>query len=212
VSSTAILVAVIDAPWGPLSVAVSDRGVVAAENLTPPAAFAAGVERRLGASVIDRGGDASPRQRQLRDQAVGEFRAYLAGERRDFSVPLDMVARSPWDRAVFEGVREIPYGSVTSYGRLARHIGRPGAARAAGGAIGRNPIAILVPCHRVIAGDGTLGGYGGEWWGTLQQLLDLKRALLALEGVVLPVSRWAGDPPLVETVPNTAASAGTLPG
>jgi O-6-methylguanine DNA methyltransferase len=189
--------AVIDAPWGPLSVAVSDRGVVAAENLTPPA-FAAGVERRLGATVIDRGGDASPRQRQLLDQAVEELRSYLAGERREFTVPLDVVARSSWDRAVLDGVRDIPYGSVTSYGRLARHIGRPGAARAAGGAIGRNPIAILIPCHRVIAGDGTLGGYGGDWWGTREQLLQLKRELLVLEGLVLPVSRWAGDPPLVE--------------
>jgi len=204
--------AVIDAPWGPLSVAVSDRGVVAAENMTPPAAFADGLERRFGVTVVDRRNDASPRQRQLLDQAVDEFRSYLAGDRREFALPLDIVVRSPWDRAVLGAVRDIPYGSVTSYGRLARHIGRPGAAPAAGGAVGRNPIAILIPCHRVIAGDGTLGGYGGDWWGTREELLDLKRALLALEGVVLPVSRWAGDPPLVETVPNAAAPAGTLPG
>src|SRR6266566_5595562 len=105
-SGIAILMTVIDAPWGPLSVAVSDRGVVAAENLTPPDAFAAGVERRLGATVIDRSLDASRRQRQLRDQAVDEFRAYIAGDGRQFFVPLDIVARSPWDRAVFDGVRD----------------------------------------------------------------------------------------------------------
>jgi methylated-DNA-[protein]-cysteine S-methyltransferase len=76
---------------------------------------------------------------------------------------------------------------VTSYGRLARAIGRPGAARAAGGAVGRNPIGLLIPCHRVIAGDGSIGGYGGDWMGSREQLLDIKRELLALEGIGLPV-------------------------
>jgi methylated-DNA-[protein]-cysteine S-methyltransferase len=67
-------------------------------------------------------------------------------------------------------------------------IGRRGAARAAGGAVGRNPIALLVPCHRVIAGDGSLGGYGGDWYGTREQSLAIKRELLEREGVALPAS------------------------
>ena len=75
----------------------------------------------------------------------------------------------------------MPWGEVTSYGRLAREIGRPGAARAVGGAVGRNPIGLIVPCHRVIAGDGSLGGYGGSWLGDREALLAIKRRLLALE-------------------------------
>ena len=66
---------------------------------------------------------------------------------------------------------------------MARRIGRPGAARAVGGAVGRNPVGLLIPCHRVIAGDGTLGGYGAAAWGGREAALDLKQALLALEGV-----------------------------
>jgi methylated-DNA-[protein]-cysteine S-methyltransferase len=78
---------------------------------------------------------------------------------------------------------------VTSYGRVARRIGRPGAARAVGGAVGRNPIGIVIPCHRVVAGDGSIGGYGGDWWGSREALLEVKRELLRLEGVDLPATR-----------------------
>ena len=80
-------------------------------------------------------------------------------------------------------VRGIPPGSTVSYGEVARMIGRAGAARAVGGAVGRNPIGLVIPCHRVIAGDGSLGGYGGGWWGGRQAGLELKRELLAREGV-----------------------------
>jgi O-6-methylguanine DNA methyltransferase len=81
---------------------------------------------------------------------------------------------------------------VTSYGRLAGAIGRRGAARAVGGAVGRNPIGLAIPCHRVIAGDGTIGGYGGDLFGSRDELLDIKRELLSLEGVTLP-SRFLRD-------------------
>jgi len=70
-------------------------------------------------------------------------------------------------------------------------IGRAGAARAVGGAVGRNPVGLVVPCHRVIAGDGTLGGYGGGWWGGRQAGLELKRELLAREGVHVQMLRGA---------------------
>ena len=103
-----------------------------------------------------------------------------------FDLPLDLSGLSAWDRRVLEGARGIPYGEVTSYGRLATAIGHHGAARAVGGAMGRNPLWILVPCHRVIAGDGTLGGYGGTDRVSREAALDFKRRLLASEGVEIP--------------------------
>ena len=102
------------------------------------------------------------------------------------SIPIDIGDRSAWDRLVLDGVRTIPRGTTASYGEVARRIGRPGAARAVGGAVGRNPVGLLVPCHRVIAGDGTLGGYGVAAWGGVEAALDLKQALLRLEGVEVP--------------------------
>jgi methylated-DNA-[protein]-cysteine S-methyltransferase len=72
-------------------------------------------------------------------------------------------------------------------------VGRPGAARAVGGAIGRNPVGLVIPCHRVIAGDGSLGGYGGEWLDDREAMLAVKRALLELEGIDLPANRWLDD-------------------
>jgi methylated-DNA-[protein]-cysteine S-methyltransferase len=101
-------------------------------------------------------------------QSVSEqLAAYFCGELRDFDIPLRMPG-TPFQCQVWEGLRAIPYGSTVSYAELARRIGRPGASRAVGSANGRNPISIVVPCHRVIAADGTLGGYGGglerkEW-------------------------------------------------
>ncbi len=99
--------------------------------------------------------------------------AYFHGKRRDFEFPMRMEG-TPFQRLVWDGLRTIPYGSTTSYAELASRIGRPGASRAVGSANGRNPIAIIVPCHRVIAADGTLGGFGGG--------LDRKEWLLEHEG------------------------------
>ena len=98
-------------------------------------------------------------------------------------LPIDVRDRSAWDRLVLDGVRSIPRGEVASYGEVARRIGRTGAARAVGGAVSRNPVGLLVPCHRVIAGDGSLGGYGVAAWGGREAALEVKRGLLALEGV-----------------------------
>jgi O-6-methylguanine DNA methyltransferase len=123
----------------------------------------------------------------FRDRAVAAVAAYFDGRPEALTeLPLDLDGRPDWDLAVLGGVRRVPYGQVTSYGRLAREIGRPGAARAVGGAVGRNPVGLAIPCHRVIAADGSLGGYGGDWWGTREQLLEIKRELLAREGVTLP--------------------------
>ena len=89
-----------------------------------------------------------------------QLEEYFRGERRGFDVPLD-VDGSPFQREVWNALGLIPYGATESYGRLAERVGRPGAARAVGGANGRNPVPIVVPCHRVIGSSGALTGYGG---------------------------------------------------
>jgi len=91
---------------------------------------------------------------------VEQLEAYFAGSREDFDVPLDLQG-TDFQRSVWAGLLEIPYGETMSYGELARRVGRPGASRAVGLANGRNPVAIIVPCHRVIGADGTMTGYGG---------------------------------------------------
>lgn len=104
---------------------------------------------------------------------------YFTGQRRTFDVPL-ATAGSPFQRRVWHALREIPYGQTTSYGELARRIGVPSASRAVGVANGHNPIAVIVPCHRVIGADGSLTGYGGG--------LERKRLLLDLEAGLIPLA------------------------
>jgi len=99
---------------------------------------------------------------------------YFAGSRREFDLPL-RAAGTAFQQSVWRELREIPYGETWSYGQLAKRIGNPNGSRAVGLANGRNPISILVPCHRVIGADGSLTGYGGG--------LDRKRWLLAHEGL-----------------------------
>jgi methylated-DNA-[protein]-cysteine S-methyltransferase len=124
-------------------------------------------------------GPAAELATRARDATV----AFLAGDDVDLtSLRIEVGDVSAWDRRVLDGVRTIPRGATASYGEVARRIGMPGAARAVGGAVGRNPVGLLVPCHRVIAADGTLGGYGAAAWGGMEAALDLKQALLRLEG------------------------------
>jgi methylated-DNA-[protein]-cysteine S-methyltransferase len=105
--------------------------------------------------------------------AAAQLDEYFAGERRDFDLELDLRG-TEFQRAVWDELLRIPYGETMSYGELARRLGRPERVRAVGAANGRNPVAIVAPCHRVIGADGSLTGYGGG--------LDRKRALLAVEG------------------------------
>ena len=117
-------------------------------------------------------------------RAQSAFERFLGGDLAALDdLPIDVADRTGWDRDVLAAVRTIRPGSTASYGDVARMVGKPGAARAVGGAVGRNPLGLVVPCHRVIAGDGTIGGYGGGWWGGRQAGLELKRELLAREGV-----------------------------
>ncbi len=104
--------------------------------------------------------------------AAEQIDAYLAGERADFDLPL-APAGTPFEEEVWRALRTIPYGDTWSYQQLADHLDRPGAARAVGRANGRNPLWVVVPCHRVIGSNGSLTGYAGG--------LDVKRRLLELE-------------------------------
>jgi methylated-DNA-[protein]-cysteine S-methyltransferase len=175
----------IDAPWGPIRLAATARGLTALDQLVTDEAFVERVERRFGEApvVVDDAPRGSRAAAHLR-AAIEAVAAFLGGDLEALRrVAIDLDDRAGWDRLVLAAVRGIPAGSTASYGEVARMIGRAGAARAVGGAVGRNPIGLVIPCHRVIAGDGTLGGYGGGWWGGRDAGLELKRELLAREGV-----------------------------
>jgi methylated-DNA-[protein]-cysteine S-methyltransferase len=111
-------------------------------------------------------------ENRLERQVAHELREYFAGKRKDFTFPID-ASGSDFNKRVWERVARIPYGQTVTYGEIAREFEKPGAARAVGTANGRNPIPIVVPCHRVVAAGGKLGGFGGG--------LPLKRKLLDLE-------------------------------
>lgn len=127
------------------------------------------------------------------DEAFGEARAqlseYFDGSRREFDLPLEL-GGTEWERSVWAALRAIPYGETRSYGEIAASVCTPAAARAVGMANGRNPVAVIVPCHRVIGADGRLTGFGGG--------LERKRALLDLELGQLPLS---GQRPLGGRLP-----------
>jgi methylated-DNA-[protein]-cysteine S-methyltransferase len=184
-----VLTRVIPAPWGPVHLAATSRGIVAIEQATTDEAFEAMLRARLHRPVLPalQAGvdDGDPRLTVL-DAAAAALDALLAGRPVDSDVPIDLSDRPAWDQAVLAAVRAIPWGTTVSYGEIARRVGAAGAARAVGGAVGRNPVSLLVPCHRVIAADGTLGGYGGDGWGGRVAALERKRALLAREGVNVP--------------------------
>jgi methylated-DNA-[protein]-cysteine S-methyltransferase len=118
------------------------------------------------------GGDGHDAPPVLKDTAT-QLEEYFAGERTDFDVPMELDGTA-FQKEVWAELCRIPYGETISYGELARRVGRPKGPRAVGQANGRNPIPIIVPCHRVLAGNG-IGGYGGG--------LPMKRTLLAVEGV-----------------------------
>jgi O-6-methylguanine DNA methyltransferase len=182
-----VLAATMPGPRGPIHLAASERGVVAIELLTPREEFVAGLERRFGAPPGWEAGVTTQRAADHLRAAELALARFFDGEASAFDeLTLELEDRPAWDRAVLGAVAQLPRGATASYGDIARAIGRPGAARAVGGAVGRNPISLAIPCHRVIAGDGTLGGYGGGWWGSREDRLALKRELLAREGVRLP--------------------------
>jgi methylated-DNA-[protein]-cysteine S-methyltransferase len=127
----------------------------------------------------------APEPDWLRDDGLfrdvrAQLTEYLAGERRTFDLPLRLEG-TPFQRRVWDELCRIPFGETISYAELARRVGQPGAARAVGSANGRNRIGLIIPCHRVIAADGGLGGYGGG--------LDRKRWLLRHEAEAIDVTK-----------------------
>ncbi|HUR86312.1 MAG TPA: methylated-DNA--[protein]-cysteine S-methyltransferase [Solirubrobacteraceae bacterium] len=130
------------------------------------------VARRLSPAIVE-----APRRL---DDVRRELEEYFEGRRRDFDLALDMaLVRTPFGRGVLRAAAEIPFGATSTYRQVAVAAGSPSGFRAAGNALGSNPIPIVVPCHRVLASDGGLGGYTGG--------LERKRLLLAIEGGMLPV-------------------------
>jgi methylated-DNA-[protein]-cysteine S-methyltransferase len=110
------------------------------------------------------------------DAAEEQLGAFYAGERRKFDLPLDLSGLTAYQRRVLQACAAIPYGEVASYGDLARRAGSPGAARAVGQVMARNPLPVVVPCHRVVGSDGQLTGFGGGL-ALKQRLLDLERGM-----------------------------------
>ncbi|MFP5253513.1 MAG: methylated-DNA--[protein]-cysteine S-methyltransferase [Actinomycetes bacterium] len=167
----------IESPLGPVKV-VAHRGAVTAVEFTGPVAAAAtagprssvrvAVQRATGRPVGERADD----DPLLRD-AVAQLAGYFAREVKEFDLPLRPDG-TPFQQRVWEQLRRVPYGETTSYGEIARRLGmHAGASRPVGAANGRNPIAIVIPCHRVVGTNGLLSGYAGG--------VERKQALLDLE-------------------------------
>jgi methylated-DNA-[protein]-cysteine S-methyltransferase len=163
--------ALVDAPVGRLVVAATARGLVRIAYELPDR-DADAVLDRLAAVLSPRIVEAPARL----DGVRRELDEYFAGRRRDFDLPIDWrLARSPFTRRVLEATARIPFGATSTYRDVAAEAGSPNAFRAAGNALGANPIPIVVPCHRVLASSGAIGGYTGG--------LDRKRVLLGVEGI-----------------------------
>lgn len=131
----------LDTPTGRLTVIGGDTGI-----------------RRVGWNLPTDGCSDTPHP--VVDEAIRQLREYLDGTRREFDLPLDPEG-TPFQQKVWDVLRAIPYGETITYGEQARRLGDPRRARAVGAANGRNPIAVIVPCHRVVGADGSLTGYAG---------------------------------------------------
>jgi len=149
-------------PWGRMAAAATAKGLV---RVVLP--------RQARGEEAGRGAPCGPAAKAHAALARREILEYLEGRRREFTVPVDLEGVPPFHRQVLLACGEIPYGRTVTYGQLAARVGRPRAARAVGQAMAGNPVPLVIPCHRVVASGGGLGGYGGG--------LDLKRRLLALE-------------------------------
>jgi methylated-DNA-[protein]-cysteine S-methyltransferase len=154
-----------DTPIGPLLVAVTDRGLCRISFDPEPERETEELARGFGARVL--------RAARPLDEVRRELDEYFEGRRRDFDLSVDLRGRTDFSLAVLEQLARVPYGEVTTYGSLAARSGKPRAARAVGTIMNRNPIPIVLPCHRVVGSTGSLVGYGGG--------LDRKRLLLDLE-------------------------------
>lgn len=157
----------IDSPLGPILLAASRQGLAGAWF----------VERQRDTpDALERANWLEAPDHPVLRQAATQLAEYFDGRRQHFDLPLDLTHGTVFQQAVWQALLVIPFGKTISYGELARRIGRPKAVRALGAAVGRNPVSVVVPCHRVIGADGSLTGYAGG--------LDRKTALLRTEGVL----------------------------
>jgi methylated-DNA-[protein]-cysteine S-methyltransferase len=160
---------VFDSPVGALLVAATPRGVCRISYDADPEAQAERLARAYGLRVL--------RAPRAVDDAKRELDEYFEGKREAFDLSLDLTGSAEFTRDVLGELARVPFGEVTTYGHLAAQVGRPRAARAAGTVMNRNPIPIVLPCHRVVGSTGSLVGYAGG--------LDRKEQLLRLEGARL---------------------------
>ena len=156
---------VVESPVGPLQIGWTDRGLARISYFED--GFEDALATTFGVRVL----------RAPVDEARRELTEYFEGTRTSFDLPLDLRV-APFHAEVLRELALVPYGSTDTYGALARKVGRPQAARAVGTVMNRNPIPIVLPCHRIVGANGALTGYAGG--------LDVKRRLLALEGAMLP--------------------------
>jgi methylated-DNA-[protein]-cysteine S-methyltransferase len=156
---------VADTQIGPLLLAVTERGLCRISFDPDPDRETETLARTFGVRVLRAPRELDPVRRELDE--------YFEGRRRDFDLPLDLRGREGFSRDILERLSKVPYGEVTTYKSLAVEAGNPRAARAVGTIMNRNPIPIVLPCHRVVGSNGSLVGYGGG--------LERKRLLLDLE-------------------------------
>jgi O-6-methylguanine DNA methyltransferase len=170
----------LDTPFGALGLAWTDAGL---RRLQLPEATRAATAKRLLAGLDAERLPARPKGGWIGGLAT-LLRRHLGGTPQDLrKVPLDLAGASPLARAVWTASRKVPAGWTTTYGELAQAIGRPGAARAVGAALGRNPVPLVVPCHRILGAGGRLCGFSAHGG------VATKRRLLALEGFEVPAGR-----------------------
>ena len=168
---------IFSSPVGPLLIGRSEEGVVMVEYLSSPAAAASHLTRLEDVDAIEDEGATRPLYRDLLD--------YFDGRRTQFEWPLDLrLAGSEFRRRVLQATYALPYGAVTSYAHIAREIGMPTGSRAVAQALRRNPIPIVVPCHRVVGSSGDLVGYAGNKIGLKQRLLTLEGVPVKAEGAL----------------------------
>jgi methylated-DNA-[protein]-cysteine S-methyltransferase len=159
-----------ETPIGTLLVATTERGLCRISFDPQPDREAEWLAQSFGVKVLRATKPVDPVRRQLDE--------YFGGTRTAFELPVDLRQSAPFSRAVLEKLARVPYGQVTTYGALAKAADRPQAARAVGTVMNRNPIPIVLPCHRVVGANGSLVGYGGG--------LERKEQLLKLEGALQP--------------------------
>lgn len=156
---------VIDSPIGKLTLGATKKGLCSLKF--------GEVKTTTSAALNDAPKDAEQNAAQILQEATSQLSEYFAGKRKDFDLPFDIQTGTEFQKDVWEALQTIPYGTTCSYKDVAKKIGREKACRAVGGANNKNPIAIIIPCHRVVGSSGKLVGFAGG--------LDIKKALLELE-------------------------------